>query len=114
MSSPLFETEASNKSLFFSHKFEKRKSLSSLAGGGKVDMRAEIFFQHKSAMQLQQQQQAVAAQQVQGGGHHMGPHGPLMRAGSSSGSESGAGISKPHQCQQCLKVCTFCKYFINY
>ncbi len=85
--------------------------------------------QHKSAMQLQQQQQAVAAQ-VQGGGHHLGPHGgPLMRAGSSSGyvyfsilayifryyetknifyvlyyrSESGAGLSKPHQCQQCLK-----------
>jgi uncharacterized Zn-finger protein len=60
-------------------------------------------------MQLQQQQQqAAAAQQAQTGGHHGlggggGPHGPLMRPGSSSGSESGAGVSKPHQCQQCLK-----------
>lgn len=61
------------------------------------------IFMHKSAMQLQQQQ-AVAAQQQ--GGHHMGPHGgggPMMRPGSSSGSESGNGLSKPHQCQQCLK-----------
>lgn len=49
MSSPLFETEASNKSLFFSHKFEKRKSLSSLAGGGKVDMRAEVGEREKCA-----------------------------------------------------------------
>ncbi|CAG7819707.1 unnamed protein product [Allacma fusca] len=58
-------------------------------------------------MQLQQQQQqaAAAAQQQAGGpGSHLGSqhHGQLIRAGSSSGSESGA-LSKPHQCQQCLK-----------
>ena len=79
-------------------------------------------------MQLQQHQQqqqqaaaavvAAAAQQqagngpsgngggppghLVGSGHHGHGHGQLIRAGSSSGSESGA-LSKPHQCQQCLK-----------
>lgn len=62
------------------------------------------IFMHKSAMQLQQQQQqqAAAAQQA-AQNHHLGQHGQLIRAGSSSGSESGA-LSKPHQCQQCLKA----------
>ena len=66
---------------------------------------------HKSAMQLQQQQQqqqqAVVAQQVQT--HHGitpgsgGGHG-LHRAGSVSSAGSESGVSKPHQCQQCLKA----------
>jgi len=58
---------------------------------------------HKSAMQLQQQQQQAAAVQQAAQNHHLGQHGQLIRAGSSSGSESGA-LSKPHQCQQCLKA----------
>jgi len=68
---------------------------------------AQIFM-HKSAMQLQQQQQQAAVAAAGQGPHSLhgggGPHGggQLIRAGSSSGSESG-NMSKPHQCQQCLK-----------